>query len=64
MPSLPCRLTLAACAAALPLSAHAAVQNVDVGSPLPRIALLKPGTHHYLRFLRVPSSGASQPIDI
>lgn len=64
MPSLPCRLILAACAAALTLAAHAAVQNVDVGSPLPRIALLKPGTHHYLRFLRVPSSGASQPIDI
>jgi hypothetical protein len=64
MPSLPCRLTLAACAAVLTLSAHAAVQNVDVGTPLPRIALLKPGTHHYLRFLRVPASGASQLIDI
>jgi len=53
--------------ASLVLSAHAApasVENVDVGTPLPRFALLKPGTHHYLRFLRVPASGASQPIDI
>ncbi|MCC2972286.1 DUF3108 domain-containing protein [Massilia sp. IC2-476] len=56
-----CLLALAA--ATLTLSAHAAVQNVDVGTPLPRFALLKPGTHHYLRFMRTPG-GANQPIDI
>ena len=55
---------LALLAATLSLSAHAAVQNVDVGTPLPRFALLKAGTHHYLRFMRTPSNGASQPIDI
>lgn len=64
MPSLPCRPFLVAATFALSLSAHAAVQNVDVGTPLPRIALVQAGTHHYLRFLRIPSSGASQPIDI
>ena len=58
------RPVLALFAATLSLSAHAAIQNVDVGTPLPRFALVKPGTHHYLRFMRVPSSGASQPIDI
>lgn len=46
------------------LSAHAAVVNIDVGTPLARFALLKPGTHHYLRFMRTPSTGANQPIDI
>ncbi|MCC2956345.1 DUF3108 domain-containing protein [Massilia sp. IC2-477] len=56
-----CLLALAA--TTLTLSAHAAVQNVDVGTPLPRFALLKPGTHHYLRFMRTPG-GANQPIDI
>lgn len=64
MSSLPCRFALAAFSASLSLSLHAAVQNVDVGTPLPRIALLKPGTHHYLRYLRTPATGASQPIDI
>lgn len=58
------RPVLALLAASISLSAHAAVQHVDVGAQLPRAALLKPGTHHYLRFLRTPSSGASQPIDI
>jgi hypothetical protein len=67
MPFQPNRI-LAACAASLVLSlstqAHAAVHDVDVGAPLPRFALLKTGTHHYLRFLRVPATGASTPIDI
>lgn len=58
------RLSMLALLAAASLSAHAAVQNVEVGTPLPRFALLKPGTHHYLRFMRSPGSGASQPIDI
>ncbi len=66
--SLPFRRLPAAFAAslvlALPLAAHAAVHDVDVGAPLPRFDLLKPGIHHYLRFLRVPATGASQPIDI
>jgi hypothetical protein len=51
-------------AASLALSASAAVQNVDVGAQLPRFGLLKAGTHHYLRFLRTPTTNASQPIDI
>lgn len=55
-------------AAALSLPSHAAVVQVDVGTPLARFALLKPGTHHYLRFMRTPASGAdqakNQPIDI
>ncbi len=57
------RTLLALFAAGLSLSAHAAVQNIDVGTPLARFALLKAGTHHYLRFMRTPA-GASQPIDI
>lgn len=62
--SLPCRPLFAALALGLSLSAQAAVLNVDVGSQLPRIDLVKPGTHHYLRFMRTPATGASQPIDI
>jgi hypothetical protein len=58
------RSLLALCAATLTLSAQGAVVNVDVGTPLARFGLLKPGTHHYLRFMRTPSSGANQPIDI
>lgn len=57
------RSLLAFVAATVSLSAHAAVQNVDVGTPLSRFGLLKPGTHHYLRFMRTPA-GANQPIDI
>ncbi len=59
---------LALFAATLSLSTHAAVVKVDVGTPLERFALLKPGTHHYLRLMRTPSTGAdqakNQPIDI
>lgn len=53
---------LAALIAALSLHAHAAVSNVDVGAPLPRFALIKEGTHHYLRFMKSGDSNA--PIDI
>ncbi|QOY96598.1 hypothetical protein IM543_09440 [Massilia sp. UMI-21] len=60
---------LALFAAGASLSAHAhahsaaaaTVLQVDVGTPLARFALLKPGTHHYLRFMRTPASGADQP---
>jgi len=52
---------LALCAATSSLCVQAAVVNVEVGTPLPRFSLLKPGTHHYLRFMRTPSSGADQP---
>jgi hypothetical protein len=41
---------------------QAAVQNIDVGTPLARFALLKPGTHHYLRYMK--TGEANQPIDI
>jgi len=61
---VPYRPLLAALALGLSLSSQAAVLNVDVGSQLPRFDLVKPGTHHYLRFMRTPSSGANQPIDI
>ncbi|WP_296948489.1 hypothetical protein [uncultured Massilia sp.] len=66
--SFPSQRLLAAFAASLglssPFAALAAPHDVDVGTPLPRYDLLKPGAHHYLRFLRVPATGASQPIDI
>ncbi|HEU4851313.1 MAG TPA: hypothetical protein VFT37_04055 [Telluria sp.] len=58
------RPLLALLCASFALAAHAADQDVDVGASLPRFALVKPGTHHYLRFLRTPKDGASQPIDI
>ena len=61
-----CSAVPALFAATLSLSTHAAVVNVDVGTPLARFALLKPGTHHYLRFMRTPAPGAdaakNQPI--
>lgn len=60
---VPYRPLFAALALGLSLSSQAAVLNVDVGSPLPRIDLIKPGTHHYLRFMRTPA-GANQPLDI
>jgi hypothetical protein len=60
---VPYRPLFAALVLGLSLSSQAAVLNVDVGSPLPRIDLVKPGTHHYLRFMRTPA-GANQPIDI
>jgi hypothetical protein len=59
------RLSFSAFAAVgLVLTAHAAVDNVDVGTPLPRFALLKPGTHHYLRYLYTPATRANQAVDI
>ncbi|MDB5934295.1 MAG: hypothetical protein JWQ01_1639 [Massilia sp.] len=48
--------------AALAFNAHAAVSNVDVGSQLPRFALIKEGAHRYLRFMKAGDS--SSPIDI
>jgi hypothetical protein len=53
---------LLALAAAISLNANAAVQNIDVGMQLPRFALLKEGTHHYLRFVK--TADANNPIDI
>ena len=58
------RSLLAVMVLGLSLSSQAAVLNVDVGSQLPRFDLVKPGTHHYLRFMRTPGTGANQPIDI
>jgi hypothetical protein len=57
------RLLLPALLAGLSLSSHAAVVKIDVGTPLPRMQLLKPGTHHYLRYLKTPD-GANRPADI
>lgn len=57
------RLWMPALLAGMSLSAHAATVDIDVGAPLPRFNLLKPGTHHYLRFLR-SSDGANRPADI
>jgi hypothetical protein len=57
------RSLLSALLAGLSLSSQAAVQNVDVGTPLARFNLLKPGTHHYLRYMRT-IDGASLPADI
>jgi hypothetical protein len=56
------RLPLAAALLTLATLAQAADQNVDVGTPLPRFDLLKPGTHRYLRFMQ--ADGASLPVDI
>lgn len=49
--------------AGLSLSVRAGVVNVDLGTPLPRFDLLKPGTHHYLRYMKTVD-GASTPVDI
>jgi hypothetical protein len=57
------RFFLSALLSSLSLSAQAAVQNVDLGAPLPRFSLIKPGTHHYLRYMRT-ADGASLPADI
>jgi hypothetical protein len=62
MPSLR-HLVLPALLAGLSLSSQAAVHQVDVGTPLPRFDLLKPGTHHYLRYVRT-LDGANTPVDI
>jgi hypothetical protein len=48
--------------AAATLPAGAAVLDIDVGAQLPRFALLKEGTHHYLRYMK--ENGANKPIDI
>ncbi|MCA1246352.1 hypothetical protein [Massilia sp. MS-15] len=65
---LPALALVAIFLASLSLSSRAAVEQLEVGKPLPRFSLLKPGTHHYLRFMRTPAAGAegtkNQPIDI
>lgn len=58
-------LALSVVLASLAAPGHAEVkniQNIDVGTPLARFALLKPGTHRYLRYLK--TGEASQPVDI
>jgi len=62
MPTLR-HLVLPILLAGLCASAQAAVHNVDVGTPLPRFSLLKPGVHHYLRYLKTPD-GANAPLDL
>lgn len=57
------RLLLPALLACLCASAQAAVTSIDVGTPLPRFSLIKPGAHHYLRYFRTPD-GANIPLDI
>jgi hypothetical protein len=57
------RLLLSALLASLSIAAQAAVTSVDVGTPLPRFSLLKPATHHYLRYFRT-ADGANIPLDI
>lgn len=57
------RFLFPALLACLSVSAQAAVTPVDVGAPLPRFSLLKPGTHHYLRYFRT-LDGAHIPLDI
>jgi hypothetical protein len=49
--------------ACLSVSVQAAVTSVDVGTPLPRFSLVKPGIHHYLRYFRT-AEGANIPLDI
>jgi hypothetical protein len=56
------KFALLAITAAASLQANAAVHNIDAGTQLPRFGLLKPGTHHYLRFLK--DQGANKPLDI
>ena len=62
MPTLR-HLVLPLLLAGLCASAQAAVHSVDVGAPLARFSLIKPGTHHYLRYLRT-ADGANAPLDI
>ena len=47
---------------ALTVPARAALQDVTMGSVLPRAALLKEGSHHYLRYM--VSGEARAPLDI
>jgi hypothetical protein len=60
---IPRHLILPVLFAGLCASAQAAVHSVDVGAPLPRFSLLKPATHHYLRYIRTPDGG-NVPVDI
>lgn len=53
---------LALCAAALAVHSQGAVQELNVGMPLPRFDLLKPGKHHWLRYWK--AGGANTPLDI
>lgn len=46
------KLLALALATVFSVAANAAVHDVNVGTPLPRVDLLKAGTHHYLRFMR------------
>jgi hypothetical protein len=55
------RKTLAAAALAL-LAGSAHAELIEMGKPLARIALLKPGTHHYLRYMQ--DGDAAIPADI
>jgi hypothetical protein len=57
------RFVLSALLAGLCVSVQAAVHNVDVGAPLARFDLVKPGTHRYLRYIKTPD-GANTPVDI
>ncbi|MFC5548139.1 hypothetical protein [Massilia aerilata] len=57
------RILLPTLLACLCTSAQAAVTSIDVGAALPRFSLVKPGTHHYLRYFRT-ADGASIPLDI
>ncbi len=57
------RAVLSALLATLSIAGQAAATRVDVGTPLPRFGLVKPGTHHYLRYFRT-ADGASIPLDI
>jgi hypothetical protein len=57
------RLILPALLATLCISAQAAVTSIDVGTPLPRFSLIKPATHHYLRYFRT-ADGGNIPLDI
>ncbi|WP_036169138.1 hypothetical protein [Massilia sp. 9096] len=62
IPRLVLPLAVALVFAGLAAASQAAVQNIDVGTPLARFGLLKPGTHRYLRYLK--TGEATQPIDI
>ena len=57
------RFLLSALLSSLSICSQAAVTSVDVGTPLPRFSLIKPGTHHYLRYFRT-LEGANIPLDI
>ena len=58
---LPC-LRIALLPLLLAAGAAVAATSIEVGTPLPRYALLKESTHHYLRFMQ--SGESSVPADI